>query len=148
MRRPLWREDVCHLLIQLLLGLARAVTLGSKFSRTHDNILLSHLRPHQPGGPGPRIYIPQDQGGPVTPLGTGFPFRRLLRLEVFWPASTRVSFVRLYALVKHVCVCKCSRTSGSIPQSWSTQEFESCFVANNNKWNSLRCHTLTWIALP
>jgi hypothetical protein len=26
------------------------------------------------GGPGPRIYIPQEQGGPVIPLGTGFPF--------------------------------------------------------------------------
>jgi hypothetical protein len=26
-----------------------------------------------------RIYIPQEQGGPVIPPGTGFPFRRLLR---------------------------------------------------------------------
>jgi hypothetical protein len=26
----------------------------------------------QPGGPGPRIYIPQDQGGPVIPPGIGF----------------------------------------------------------------------------
>jgi hypothetical protein len=34
----------------------------------------------QPGGPGPRISIPQEQGGPVIPPGTGFPFRRLLRL--------------------------------------------------------------------
>jgi hypothetical protein len=34
----------------------------------------------QPGGPSPRIYIPQEQGGPVIPPGTGFPFRRLLRL--------------------------------------------------------------------
>jgi hypothetical protein len=28
----------------------------------------------QPGGPGPRIYIPQEQGDPVIPPGTGFPF--------------------------------------------------------------------------
>jgi hypothetical protein len=34
----------------------------------------------QPGGPGPRIYIPQEQGGLVILPGTGFPFRRLLRL--------------------------------------------------------------------
>jgi hypothetical protein len=34
----------------------------------------------QPVGPGPRIYIPQEQGGPGIPPGTGFPFRRLLRL--------------------------------------------------------------------
>jgi hypothetical protein len=33
-----------------------------------------------PGRPGPRIYIPQEQGGPVTIPGTGSPFRRLLRL--------------------------------------------------------------------
>jgi hypothetical protein len=35
---------------------------------------------HQLGGSGPRIYIPQEQGGPVIAPGTGFPFRRLLRL--------------------------------------------------------------------
>jgi hypothetical protein len=41
--------------------------------RTHDYILLSHLRLPQPGGPGPCIYIPQEQIGPVIPSGTGFP---------------------------------------------------------------------------
>jgi hypothetical protein len=41
--------------VQLLLGLARAVTLRSKSRRTHGHILLSHLRLRQPGGPGPRI---------------------------------------------------------------------------------------------
>jgi hypothetical protein len=34
----------------------------------------------QPRGPGAPIYIPQEQGGPVIPPGTGSPFRRLLRL--------------------------------------------------------------------
>jgi hypothetical protein len=42
------------------LGLARAVTLESKSSRNHGHNLLSLLRLHQPGGPGPRIYIPQE----------------------------------------------------------------------------------------
>jgi hypothetical protein len=51
--------------VQLLLGLARAATLGSKSHRTHGHILLSHLRLPQPGGPGPRIYILQEQGGPA-----------------------------------------------------------------------------------
>jgi hypothetical protein len=50
------------------------VILGSKSRETHGHILLSHLRIPQPGGPGPRIYIPQEQGGPVIPPGTGFPF--------------------------------------------------------------------------
>jgi hypothetical protein len=34
----------------------------------------------QRGGPCPRTYIPQEQGGPVIPPGTGFPFCGLLRL--------------------------------------------------------------------
>jgi hypothetical protein len=50
--RPPWRED------------------GSVI---YSYNLLSHLRLPQPGRPGPRIYIPQEQGGPVIPPGTGFP---------------------------------------------------------------------------
>jgi hypothetical protein len=63
----LMRGRVCNLLVQLLLGLASAVTLGSKSSRAHDHILLSQLWLPQLGGPGPCIYIPQEQGGPVIP---------------------------------------------------------------------------------
>jgi hypothetical protein len=76
----LTRGWVFNLLTQLLLGLTRAFILGSKSSRIQDHILLSHLRHPQPGGPGSCIYIPQEQGDPVIPSGTGFPFRRLLRL--------------------------------------------------------------------
>jgi hypothetical protein len=61
----LTRGRVCNLLVQLLLGLARAVTLGPKSRRTPGHILLSHLRLLQPGGPDSRIYIPQEQSGPV-----------------------------------------------------------------------------------
>jgi hypothetical protein len=57
----LTRRRVCNLLVQF------AVTLRSKSLRTHDHILLSHLRLSQPGGPGPRIYIPQEQGPSYTP---------------------------------------------------------------------------------
>jgi hypothetical protein len=82
------RGWICNLLVQLLLGLARAVTLGSKSRRTHGHILLSHLRLAQPGGPGPRIYILQEQGGPVLPPGTWFPFCRPLRLAgIRWKYS-------------------------------------------------------------
>jgi hypothetical protein len=49
---------------------------------------VSDSRLPQSGGPGPRIYIPQEQGGPVIPPGIGFPFRRLLRLtELRWKYS-------------------------------------------------------------
>jgi hypothetical protein len=45
---------------------------------THDHILLSQIRDPQPEGPGPRIYIPQEQGGPVILPDTWFHFRCLL----------------------------------------------------------------------
>jgi hypothetical protein len=81
---PLWREDG-----SVIYSIQFAVTLRSKSHRTHYHILLSHLRPYvtvsyetlQPGGPGPGIYIPQEQGSPVIHPGTGFAFCRLLRLE-------------------------------------------------------------------
>jgi hypothetical protein len=76
----LTRGRVCNLLVQLLLGPTRAATLGSKSLRTHGHILLSHLRLPQPGGPGSRIYIPKEQGGPDISPGSAFPFFRLLRL--------------------------------------------------------------------
>jgi hypothetical protein len=82
--RPLWEGWVCNYLIHSLLSLARAVTLGSKSHRTHNYILMSHLRLSQPGGPGPCIYIPQEQGNPVIPLGTRFPFRCLSQLAGLW----------------------------------------------------------------
>jgi hypothetical protein len=41
----LTRRRVCNLVVQLLVGLCSAVTLGSKSPRTRDHILLSHLRP-------------------------------------------------------------------------------------------------------
>jgi hypothetical protein len=56
------REWVCNLLVQLLLGIARAVILGSTSRRTRDHILLSHLRLSQLGGSGSRINILQEQG--------------------------------------------------------------------------------------
>jgi hypothetical protein len=41
---------------------------------------VSDSRLPQPGGPGPCIYISQEQCDPVISPGTGFPFRRLLWL--------------------------------------------------------------------
>jgi hypothetical protein len=78
----LTRGRVYYLLVPLLLGLARAATLGSKSHRTHAHILLSHLRLPQPGGPGPRIYIPQEQGGPVIPSGFVYIISRKARGKV------------------------------------------------------------------
>jgi hypothetical protein len=73
----LTKGRVCNLLVQLLLGLARAVTLVSESRRTHGHILLSHLSLPPPGGPGSRIYIPQEQGSPVIPPGHWVPRRKV-----------------------------------------------------------------------
>jgi hypothetical protein len=64
----LTRGRVCSL--QLLLGLANAVFLGSKFLRTLDHILThSNMRLPQSGGPGSCIYFPQEQGTPSDWVG-------------------------------------------------------------------------------
>jgi hypothetical protein len=63
------------------LASSSAVVLRSESRGTHDQILLSQTRDYpNMGMPGPRIYIRPGQGGPFIPSGTGFPFRRLLRL--------------------------------------------------------------------
>jgi hypothetical protein len=65
----LTRQWVCRL--QLLLVFASAVILRSESHGTHDHIILSQIRDSLEG-PGPRIYIPQEQGGPVIPQVLGF----------------------------------------------------------------------------
>jgi hypothetical protein len=107
----LTRGRICNLLVKLLLSLARAVTLGSMSRRTHGHILLSHLRLPQPGGPGPCIYFPQEQGGPVIPPRHWVPFSS--------PLTTRRATVEEYSsgtdlvasrLLNTEYVCKvCSR---------------------------------------
>jgi hypothetical protein len=74
MAPSLTRGRVCNLL--LLLGSSRAVPLVSESRGTKDHVSLPQiLRLPQPGEPDARIYIPQEQGGPVLPPGNG-----LLRL--------------------------------------------------------------------
>jgi hypothetical protein len=70
-------------------GLSFTIAAGSN-QRSHLRIrvlrgswpyfTVSDSRFLQSWGPGRRIYIPQEQGGPVILSGTGFPFHRLLRL--------------------------------------------------------------------
>jgi hypothetical protein len=71
LRGSLSRGRVCNLLVQWLLRLARRVTLVSKSRRTHDPMLLSHMRLPQPGGPRARICIPQEQMAQLYPRALG-----------------------------------------------------------------------------
>jgi hypothetical protein len=70
--RPLRRED----------GSAdcSAITQWPESLRTRNHTLLSHLRLPQSGGPGSRIYIPQEQDGSDILPGTGFLYVTFLRL--------------------------------------------------------------------
>jgi hypothetical protein len=61
--RPLWREDGS--------AICSVITHWSEWRRTRNRTLLSHLRLPKPGGPGSRIYIPQEQFGSVIPPGIG-----------------------------------------------------------------------------
>jgi hypothetical protein len=79
------------------MGLSFTIAAGIR-QRSHSRVRLprhssyftvSDPRLPQPGRPGPRIYITQEQGGPVIPPGIGFPFLRLLRLAgLRWRYST------------------------------------------------------------
>jgi hypothetical protein len=81
---PLWREDgsaVCN-----------AITQCSESRRTRNQTLLSHLRLPQLGGPGSCIYIPQEQGGPVIPPGTGLLAKRKLWKYIQFFVTTATHF--------------------------------------------------------
>jgi hypothetical protein len=86
------RERVCRL--QLLLVLASFVILRSRSRGTHDYSILSQTRNiPQRWGACPRIFIAQEQGGPVIPqaLGTFLspPTTSRATVELFEHASTR-----------------------------------------------------------
>jgi hypothetical protein len=77
---------VCNLVVQLILGLARAVTLGSKSRRTQDHILFSFDTTI--------IHITQEEGGPNIYPDNGVPFRlpaRILRLR--WRNSNKTHHI-------------------------------------------------------
>jgi hypothetical protein len=121
----LTRGWACNLLIHLLLGLAKAVTLGSKTRRTHGHILLSDMRLPQPGGPGPRIYFPQEQVSPVMPPDTGLPFRRLLRLTGI-QTRLHTSLGRTNRLISYYTTRTASKTTSLTIQLWF---LPSCYLA-------------------
>jgi hypothetical protein len=88
----LTRGRVCNLL--LLLVVDSEVPFESESRGTQDHILMSQFfRLPQPGGPGPRIYIPQERGLPNYTPGHWVPFSlpltiRRAKVEVFSSAFT------------------------------------------------------------
>jgi hypothetical protein len=86
--RPLWREGGSIIYNCCWSSPAHSWVRVPRGSWPYFTV--SDSRHPQPGGPGPRIYIPKEQAGPVMALGTGFRFRRLLRLAgLRWRYSNR-----------------------------------------------------------
>jgi hypothetical protein len=81
MGHPLWREDGSVIYCTIVSGPCQSSHSWIQVLQNSRPYLLSHLRLPQPGGTGPRIYIPPEQGGPVISPDTGFPFARLSRLS-------------------------------------------------------------------
>jgi hypothetical protein len=67
-----------------LLSLGRPLRFNGPSRSEPVTIIYCLIWDPQPGGSGFRIYIPQEQGGPVILPGTGFPLRRLLGLIGLW----------------------------------------------------------------
>jgi hypothetical protein len=72
------KRRVCNLLYNCFRALPEQSLLGQSPTEL-TAIFYCLVWDSQPGRSGPRIYIPQEQSGPVVPPGTGFPFCRLLR---------------------------------------------------------------------
>jgi hypothetical protein len=86
---PLWRQDGSVVYNCCWPSLAQSSS-GPSPAGMMTIFPVSDSRCPQPSWrPGPHIYIPQEQGGPVIPPGTDFPCRCLLRLTVLrWRYST------------------------------------------------------------
>jgi hypothetical protein len=68
---PLWREDG-SVVYNCCWPLPAQSFSGPNPAGLMTIFSVSDSRLPQPGGPGPWIYIPQEQGGLVIPAGTGF----------------------------------------------------------------------------
>jgi hypothetical protein len=81
-RRPVWREDMS--------AICSVITQWSESRKTRNHTLLAHLRLPQPGWPGSRIYIQQEQGGPGV---AGPTYKASVRTHLKTPPSNRPSTI-------------------------------------------------------
>jgi hypothetical protein len=110
--RSLWREGGS--------AICSVITQWSEKLRTRNHTLPSHLRLPQPGGPGSRIYIPQEQGDPVIPPGTELLYGECRsRSRSFF--TTDSQSVSQYVLVSSTLV-------GLSTRYYFLSEFNSCLL--------------------
>jgi hypothetical protein len=107
------------------MGLSFTIAAGPRL-RSHSQVrvprdswspfTVSDSRVPQPGGPGPRIYIPQEQRGPVIPPGTGFPLHHLLRLAgLRWRCSTPPPHGKTVSILCYITSGRTDRKHLSFP---------------------------------
>jgi hypothetical protein len=71
---PLWREDESVIDSYNCFWALPEQSLSGPSPAEHRRYFTVSFETPQPGGLDPRIYIPEGQGGPDIPPGTGFPF--------------------------------------------------------------------------
>jgi hypothetical protein len=110
------------------------------------------LETPRPGGPGPLIYIPQEQGDPVIPPRTGFPFRRIQRLAGLClqdNSSARTTqktqpptippLLRAYSWGYHVMAIQSAHWRSGC---WLARDVVSLFVSRSLPSNEFACHSI------
>jgi hypothetical protein len=86
-------------------GLQFAVQSLNGPNRTEPFTLLSHLRFLQPGGPGSRPYIPQEQGGPVVNFAPYPSCRASARTAQKTPLQTVLPSLYVYSALRWLRYC-------------------------------------------
>jgi hypothetical protein len=112
---------------------------------------VSDSRLPQPGGPGPRFYIPQEQNDSVIPTGTGFHFRRLLRLAgLRWEYSNQTPRGGSQPVLSEIqSKCQGCFTTGGLPPINSSSESNSKLCYDRRSvGQSVLMSNPTWVPRP
>jgi hypothetical protein len=99
---------------------------------------LSDSRLPQPGRPGSRICIPQEQGGPVIPPGTGSAFRRFLLIAgLRWGYSNPPPRGELSTELRTICTAvtwQWAYVSTCLPSDCPGDSYDRFLLVPSNSW--------------
>jgi hypothetical protein len=139
---PLWREDGSVIYsYNCFWALPEQVTLGSKSCRTHDHILLSHLRlPSTWRARSPYLYPPRTGWPSYTP-GHWVPFSSPLTTRRDYGGSILTRFHTGRMSGAPAAMLHADWLDGMSLEDWHSEQ--NCFVGGYRPpW------PVTWVALP